>query len=86
MCGSGISADKKFKKLKNGNINRHVYYGCMKNKNRNCKGGYINEKDLIKQFQKLIQDIDISEKGMENKIKEVVSRIKEFNQSLLGIE
>jgi DNA invertase Pin-like site-specific DNA recombinase len=86
MCGPGISADEKFKKLKNGGINRHVYYGCTKSKDRNCKGGYINEKDLIKQFQKLIEDVKISEKSMRNKIKEEVSRIKKFNQLLLGIE
>ena len=28
LCGSGISATEKFKKLKNGEHNRHVYYGC----------------------------------------------------------
>jgi hypothetical protein len=86
ICGSGISADEKFKKLKNGGINRHVYYGCTRSKDRNCKGGYINEKDLIKQFQKLIEGVKISEKSMRNKIKEEVSRIKKFNQLLLGIE
>jgi len=86
ICGSGISADEKFKKLKNGDINRHVYYGCTRSKDRNCKGGYINEKDLVKQFQKLIEKVKISEKNMRNKIKEEVSRIKKFNQLLLGIE
>jgi DNA invertase Pin-like site-specific DNA recombinase len=30
LCGSGISADEKFKKLKDGGANRHVYYGCTK--------------------------------------------------------
>jgi len=86
ICGSGISADEKFKKLKNGKVNRHIYYGCTKSKDRNCKGGYINEKDLVKQFQKLIEKVRISEKSMRNKIKEEVSRIKKFNQLLLGIE
>jgi DNA invertase Pin-like site-specific DNA recombinase len=33
LCGSGICADEKFKKLKDGSINRHVYYGCTKSKN-----------------------------------------------------
>ena len=86
ICGSGISADEKVKKLKGGGVNRHVYYGCTRSKNRNCKGGYINEIDLIKQFQKLIEQVKISEKSMRNKIKEEVSQIKKFNQLLLGIE
>lgn len=48
--------------------------------------GYVNEKYLIKQFQKLIKDVKISEKNMRNKIKGEVSKIKKFNQSPLGIE
>jgi len=54
LCGSGISATEKFKKLKNGSHNRHVYYGCTKAKDKHCKCGYINETDLIKQLQKLL--------------------------------
>jgi len=36
-CGSGITADEKFKKLKDGGVNRHVYYFCTKAKNIDCK-------------------------------------------------
>lgn len=36
-CGSGISADEKFKKLKDGGVNRHVYYFCTKARNIDCK-------------------------------------------------
>ncbi len=86
LCDSGITADEKFKKLKNGNINRHVYYVCSKSKDRNCKGGYINEEDLIKQFEKLLNQIDINEIGMRDKIKVEVERIKKFQQSVLGIK
>ena len=28
LCGSGITADEKFKKQQNGNVHRYVYYGC----------------------------------------------------------
>jgi site-specific DNA recombinase len=31
-CGSGITADEKFKKLKDGGVNRHVYYMCTRAK------------------------------------------------------
>ncbi len=37
LCGSGISADEKFKKLKNGGKSRHVYYFCTKSQDSNCK-------------------------------------------------
>lgn len=69
LCGSGISADEKFKKLKNGTVNRHVYYFCNKLKDRNCKCGYINEDDLLKQFEQLIDNINLDEIGIKEKIK-----------------
>lgn len=86
LCGSGITAEEKFKKLKDGSVNRHVYYGCAKSKDRFCKCGYINETELIQQFEKLIDQINISEIGMKEKIKTEVERIKRFNQSVLNIK
>ena len=61
LCGSGICADEKFKKQKNGNIHRHVYYGCTKARDKDCKCGYINEIELLKQFEELMDKIDIDE-------------------------
>jgi site-specific DNA recombinase len=84
LCGSGICADEKFKKLKNGNIHRYVYYGCTKSRDKNCKCGYINEEELIQQFLKLIDEVDINEVGLKEKIKEKVEWIKAFNSNILG--
>jgi DNA invertase Pin-like site-specific DNA recombinase len=69
LCGSGICADEKFKKQKNGNVHRHVYYGCTKARDKDCKCGYINEIDLIKQFENLMDKVDIDEIGIKEKIK-----------------
>jgi DNA invertase Pin-like site-specific DNA recombinase len=85
LCGCGISADEKFKKLKNGGVKRHIYYGCTKTRNPDCKCGYINEEDLIQQFEKLIEKIDLDEIGMKEKIKTEVERFKKFQRVLLGI-
>ncbi len=86
LCGSGITPDEKFKKQKNGNVHRHVYYGCNKSKDRGCKGGYINEADLIVQFENLIEKIDINEIGIKEKIKKEVLRFKKFQRALVGHE
>lgn len=86
LCGSGICADEKLKKQKNGNIHRYVYYGCSKAKDRNCKCGYLNEDDLIEQLQGLADNIDLDEMGMKNKIKNEIIRFNRFQRSILGIK
>jgi len=84
LCGSGITADEKFKKQKNGNTHRHVYYGCTRARDKDCKCGYINEEDLIKQFEELIDDIDLDEIGTREKVKAEVERFKRFQRVALG--
>jgi len=78
LCGSGICADEKFKKQKNGNVHRYVYYGCTKARDKNCKCGYIEEKELVKQFEGLIDKIDLNEISVKEKIECSVKKIKGF--------
>ena len=84
LCGSGICADEKFKKQKNGNIHRYVYYGCTKSKDKHCKCGYISEEELISQFESLMDKINLDEIGIKEKIKAEVERIKKFQRLILG--
>lgn len=84
VCGSGITADEKFKKLKDGSVNRHIYYRCNRSRDPNCKEEYINEPDLIEQFIQLMDKIDLDELSIKQKIKEEVQRMKKFNQALLN--
>jgi site-specific DNA recombinase len=84
LCGSGITADEKFKKQKNGNTHRHVYYGCTKVRDTECKCGYINEIVLINQFEELVEKVDMKELDIKEKIKLEVERFKKFQRVLLG--
>lgn len=86
LCGSGISADEKFKKLKNGETARYVYYGCTKNKDKECKCGYTEEKDLLKQFEALLETVNLNELEIKDRIKTEVEKFKQFNQIVLGIK
>ncbi len=85
LCGSGITADEKFKKQKNGNIHRYCYYGCTKARDKNCKSGYINEDELIGQFVSLIDTIDLNEGGIRSKLETEVQRFKKFQRRVLGM-
>ena len=84
LCGSGISACEKFKKHKNGNVHRYVYYKCTQGKDKNCKGQYIEEKDLVKQLEKIIDQTDLNEIGVKEKINKEITRFKKFQKVLLG--
>ncbi len=84
LCGSGITADEKFKVQKNGNTHRYVYYKCTRIRDSKCPCGFINEDDLIKQLQDLIDDLEIQTVPMKEKITNEVKRFKKFEQMLLG--
>jgi DNA invertase Pin-like site-specific DNA recombinase len=84
LCGSGISATEKFKKLKNGGYNRHIYYGCTKAKDKNCKSGYISEEDLIKQLQKQVEKLDFKKIPIQEKIQSEIKRFKKFQMMTTG--
>ncbi len=86
LCGSGITADEKFKKLKDGGVNRYVYYGCTKSKDINCKCGYVREKELLNQLLKIIDKISLDKIGMREKIEKEIERYHKFRSGVLGVE
>ena len=83
-CGSGVTAEEKYKKLKDGTIARYLYYGCTRSKNLHCKNGYIREEELIDQLVKVMDKIDINEIGMRHKFEEEVSRLMKFQKSFFA--
>lgn len=84
LCGSGITADEKFKHHKNGNTHRYVYYKCARTKDHNCPSEAINENDLSTQLQGLMDDLEIKTIPMREKITQEVHRFKKFEQMLMG--
>ncbi|MFA5954238.1 MAG: recombinase family protein [Patescibacteria group bacterium] len=83
-CGSGISADEKYKHLKDGTMARYVYYGCTRARNLHCKGGYIREEELINQMIAIIDQLDINEIGMRYKFDEEMARLAKFQKNFYG--
>ena len=83
-CGSGISADEKFKKLKNGGVNRHVYYFCTRARNIDCKNPAINETNLINELVELMDKIDLDELGVKATIEKELARFNKFRIGVLG--
>jgi len=86
MCGSGITAQEKFKNLKDGTVNRYVYYGCTRSKDLTCKSGYIREEELITQMVEIIDQLDINEIGMRHKLEQEIERYHKFKNNIFGID
>lgn len=83
-CGSGISADEKFKKLKDGGVNRHVYYFCTKARNIDCKNEYINEPSLIEELIGLMDKVNLDELRIRVRIEDEIKRFNKFRSGVLG--
>ena len=83
-CGSGITAEEKFKHQLNGNVHRYVYYHCNCGKNREYKQLAIREEELIKQMVALMDEIDIDKLKTVEKIKKEIQRFQKFNYIMMG--
>ncbi len=56
-CGSGITAQEKFKKAQKHGIRRYVYYHCTQSRDYDCSESYLREEKLTEAFTQLLADI-----------------------------
>lgn len=84
LCGSNVSAEEKFKKLKDGSFARYVYYGCTRAKDSWCKMLYIREDSLIQQLRDLVDKLSIDDLGVRGQFEAEVDRIHRFNCDVMG--
>ncbi|NIP30314.1 MAG: recombinase family protein, partial [Candidatus Dadabacteria bacterium] len=58
-CGASITAERKVKHQKNGNIHKYTYYRCTKQVDLNCKQKAIREEKLEEQIHTILEKIEI---------------------------
>lgn len=83
-CGSGISAEEKWKPLKDGTAAHYIYYGCSRARDRNCKNKYIREEELIDELLKIIDKVNINELGMRQKLEDEIRRFNKLQKIVNG--
>lgn len=83
-CSSGVTAQEKFKNLKDGSVAKYIYYGCTRSRDINCKEGYIEEKVLISELLKIIDKIDLDRSGIKKKLEAEIERHKKFHSGIMG--
>lgn len=81
-CGAGVTAEEKFKKLKNGEFNRHIYYRCTKKIDLNCPEKSISERNLRPLLRKFIE-VNANEVGVNDKLRAKIEKHYSVAQSLL---
>lgn len=85
LCGSGISAEEKYKQLKDGTSAKYIYYGCGRSKDRHCKSQYLREEDLTEQLIGQLDKIDLNQTGLQIKFNEELKRHNKFFRGVLGV-
>lgn len=84
-CGSGVTAEEKFKKLRNGAVKRYVYYRCTHSKDLKCKEPSIREDVLIGQLLDLLGDLEMDSAGMKKSLKGELEKFGKFS-GVLGLD
>ncbi|MSR71707.1 MAG: recombinase family protein [Candidatus Taylorbacteria bacterium] len=84
LCGSGVVADEKHKKLASGGTAHYIYYGCNRSKDLSCKCGYVREEELIKQLVALIEKVEVDEKFIKKKFDQEQARMAVFQKQFYG--
>ncbi len=83
-CGSGITAEEIFKKLKGGGKNRYVYYHCTRGKNHKCKEKPLREEQLLDQLLRLIDKVEVDEIGLKEHVQHEIAKYRQFSYGVLG--
>jgi site-specific DNA recombinase len=85
-CSSGVTAEEKHKRMKDGSIRKYVYYRCCHAKDHDCKQPSIREDELLESLLAIIDTVDLDKIGMKKKLQEEVSRYEKFTTGVLGKE
>lgn len=83
-CGSGVTAQEKFKNIKDGSVRRYVYYHCTDGATRTCREPWINEPDLVDQLCLLMDKVDLDKVKVGEKFNNELRRYQRFSQAILA--
>jgi DNA invertase Pin-like site-specific DNA recombinase len=83
VCGSGVTAEEKFKRQDNGVIRRYVYYHCTGGKDRDCKQPYIREENVTDQICGIVDQVNINSLNTQKHLNSEIERYERFMSKIL---
>lgn len=81
-CGSSITAEEKWKTLKNGTKRKYIYYLCTKYTKRNCKQPTIREDVLLPQLIKMMDGVNIDKFLLRKEYDYEIDKFRHYSNEL----
>jgi site-specific DNA recombinase len=82
-CGSQVTGEEKFKKLKDGSYNRHVYYHCTRSTDYSCREPYISETGLIEELMNFVDTFDFTAIKISEKLNNSLEDYQRMTREIL---
>ncbi|MFH1544036.1 MAG: recombinase family protein [Patescibacteria group bacterium] len=79
-CGGSVTAEIKYRTLKSGRVNTHIYYHCNRVKDYDCKEPYITEEELIMQLISYINELKLDIKYLMTEFESEIKRLNHLKQ------
>lgn len=83
-CGSGITAQEKFKNRKDGTRKRYVYYHCTQSRDFDCPEPYIREENLSEAFISYLSRVSVEEIERRENLRAELDRFRRLSSAVLG--
>lgn len=83
-CGSGITAQEKYKQTKKHGRKRYVYYHCTQSRNFDCSEPYLREEKLTEAFLQLLSNITVEEVQSKETLQAELDRFRRLSAAVLG--
>lgn len=83
-CGSGITAQDKFKKYKNGAVKKYIYYHCTKSRDLSCHEPYTREEVLIEGLMETLGSVTAEQIQAKDDLNMELQRFQRISSAVMG--
>ncbi len=79
-CGSGVTAEIKYRVLKSTKVNTHIYYHCCRSKDMDCREPYITEQELINQLISFLPQMKLDKRYLIRELNDEIKRVSNMRK------
>jgi len=75
-CGSAVHRNSRYRKLKNGKKQFHVYYLCTKTNDKSCIAKHVSEEQVYRNIAESLNSIDLRDIDFPEDIKQEITKFE----------